>query len=143
MLLGLDGGLDDEGVEGVGNERDDQVVLADLLLKRIGVRDVEGDGAGVLETLGEGFGAVKGTAGCWGLVCVRRSRRCEHEVRLKVIVIDRQCLLTNSDLDTGLVELDGSRPGDEAGTEEKNLVDHDCGLLCEWVLIDRRPKDHE
>jgi len=64
MLLGLDGGLDDESVEGVGNEGDDQVVLADLLLERIGVGDVEGDGAGVLETLGEGFGAVKGTAGC-------------------------------------------------------------------------------
>lgn len=68
MLLGLDGGLDDEGVEGVGNEGDDKVVLADLLLERIGVGDVEGDGAGVLEALGEGFGAVKGTAGCWGLV---------------------------------------------------------------------------
>jgi hypothetical protein len=64
MLLGLDSGLDDEGVEGVGNERDDQVVLADFLLERIGVGDVEGDGAGVLETLGEGFGAVKGAAGC-------------------------------------------------------------------------------
>jgi hypothetical protein len=64
MLLGLDGGLDDEGVEGVGNERDDQIVLANLLLERIGVGDVEGDGAGVLETLGEGFGAVEGTAGC-------------------------------------------------------------------------------
>ncbi len=52
-------------------------------------------------------------------------------------------MLTNSDLDTGLVELDGGRPGDEAGTEKKNLVDHDCVLLCEWVLIDRRSKDHE
>jgi hypothetical protein len=68
MLLGLDGGLDDEGVEGVGNERDDQVVLANLLLERIGVGDIEGDGAGVLEALGEGFGAIKGAAGCWGLV---------------------------------------------------------------------------
>ena len=47
-------------------------------------------------------------------------------------------LLTDSDLDTGLVELDGGRPGDEAGTEKKDLVDHDCGLLSEWVLIDRR-----
>jgi hypothetical protein len=66
-------------------------------------------------------------------------------VRLKVIVIviDSRHLLTNSDLDTGLVELDGGRPGDEAGTEKKNLVDHDFGLLCEWVLIDRRSEDHE
>ena len=64
MLLGLDGGLDDEGVEGVGNEGDDKVVLADLLLERIGVGDVEGDGAGVLEAFGESFGAVEGTASC-------------------------------------------------------------------------------
>ena len=70
MLLGLDGGLDDEGVEGVGNEGDDKVVLADLLLERIGVGDVEGDGTGVLEALGERLGAVKGTAGCWVLVGV-------------------------------------------------------------------------
>lgn len=47
-------------------------------------------------------------------------------------------MLTDGDLDTGLVELDGSRPGDETGTEKKYLVDHDCDLLCEWVLDDRR-----
>jgi hypothetical protein len=63
MLLDLDGGLDDDGVEGVGNEGDDQVVLADLVLERRRVGDIEGDGAGVLETLGEGFGAGEGTAG--------------------------------------------------------------------------------
>lgn len=47
--------------------------------------------------------------------------------------------LTNSDLDTGLVKLDGGRPGDEAGTEKKNLVDHccyDCGrVLFDWDSI--------
>ena len=59
-------------------------------------------------------------------------------MRLKVVVIARQCLLTDSDLDTGLVEFDGGRPGDETGAEKKDLVDHDCDLLCEWVLDDRR-----
>ena len=59
-----------------------------------------------------------------------------------MIVMEMRSLLTDSDLDTGLVELDGGRPGDEAGTEKKDLVDHDCGLLCEWVLIDREPEDH-
>lgn len=44
-------------------------------------------------------------------------------------------LLTNSNLDTRLVELDGSRPGDEAGTEKENLVDHVC-YGCEWVCFD-------
>ena len=43
-----------------------------------------------------------------------------------MIVMDTRWLLTDSDLDTGLVELDGGRPGDEAGTEKKDLVDHDC-----------------
>jgi hypothetical protein len=66
MLLGLDGGLDDQSVEGVGNERDNQVILADLFLKRRRVGDIEGDGAGVAETLGESFGAVEGTAGYFG-----------------------------------------------------------------------------
>ena len=47
-------------------------------------------------------------------------------------------MLTDGDLDTGLVELDGGRPGDETGAEKKDLVDHDCDLLCEWVLDDRR-----
>lgn len=65
MLLDLDGGLDDDGVEGVGNEGDDEVVLADLALEGGGVGDVEGDGSGVLEAFGEGLGAVEGTAG-WG-----------------------------------------------------------------------------
>ena len=55
----------------------------------------------------------------------------------------RWYLLTDSDLDTSLVELDGGRPGDEAGTEKKDLVDHDCGLLGEWVLIDRRSEDQK
>ena len=41
-------------------------------------------------------------------------------------VIDGLYLLTNSDLDTSLVELDGGGPGDEAGTEKKYLMDHDC-----------------
>lgn len=67
MLLGLDGGLDDNGVEGVGDQRDDQVVLADLVNERVRVGDVEGDGAGVLEALGESFGAVESTAG-WKIV---------------------------------------------------------------------------
>ena len=56
-------------------------------------------------------------------------------MRYEEIVIDRRYLLTDSDLDAGLVELDGGRPGDEAGTEKKDLVDHDCDLLCEWVFV--------
>jgi hypothetical protein len=36
-------------------------------------------------------------------------------------------MLTDGDLDTGLVELNSRGPGDEAGTEKKDLVrGHDC-----------------
>jgi hypothetical protein len=36
-------------------------------------------------------------------------------------------MLTNGDLDTGLVEFDSGGPGDEAGTEKQDLVrGHDC-----------------
>ena len=115
MLLDLDGGLDDDGVEGVGNEGDDQVVLGDLLLERIRVGDVERDGASVLETLGEGFGAGEGTAGF-------------EEVSVCYEVNESSCsMLTDGDLDAGLVELDSRGPGNEAGTEKKDLVrGHDC-----------------
>jgi len=80
MLLSLDGGLDDLSVECVGNEGDDQVVLADLLHERILVVDVEGDGAAVAETLGETFGAFKSTAGYWKLVHALHVR---NDVRLE------------------------------------------------------------
>ena len=49
-------------------------------------------------------------------------------------------LLTNSDLDTSLVEFDGGRPGDEPGTEKEYLVDH-CCELCEYVLFNGRLKE--
>jgi hypothetical protein len=41
-------------------------------------------------------------------------------------------MLTNGDLDTGLVEFDSGGPGDEAGTEKQDLVrGHDCSdVMC-------------
>jgi hypothetical protein len=125
MLLDLDGGLDDDGVEGVGNEGDDQVVLADLVLERGRVGDVEGDWAGVLETLGEGFGAGEGAAG------FEEVRLC-CEVNEWIVVL----MLTNSDLDAGLVEFDSGGPGDEAGTEKQDLVrGHDCSDVMGCLFV--------
>lgn len=48
MLLLIDTSLDDLGVECVGDERDDQVVLCDLGLKRSSVIDIERNSAGML-----------------------------------------------------------------------------------------------
>lgn len=63
MLLDLDGGLNDGGVEGVGDERDDEVVLADLLLEGVRVGDIEGDRRGVLKAFGELLGGLERAAG--------------------------------------------------------------------------------
>ena len=50
--------------------------------------------------------------------------------------MNKSLMLTDSDLDAGLVELDGGGPGDETGTEKQDLVrGHDCG--CDDVLVVR------
>jgi len=50
--------------------------------------------------------------------------------------MNKSSMLTDSDLDAGLVELDGGGPGDETGTEKQDLVrGHDCG--CDDVLVVR------
>lgn len=95
MLLDGDGGLDDEGVEGVWDQRNDQVVLGNLLLQGLAVVDVEGDGAGVLEVTSDEFlGTVESAAG-------------------------------DSDLHARLVELDQRGSDDEAGAEKEYFSSHD------------------
>ena len=49
MLLLADGRLDDGGVEGVGDQADDEVVLGDLGVEGIIVGDIERDGGGSLD----------------------------------------------------------------------------------------------
>lgn len=61
--LGTDSGLDNGGVEGVGDERDHDISLLESLVKSSGIVDIEGDGLGVLEATGESLGALEGTAG--------------------------------------------------------------------------------
>lgn len=64
ILLGADGRLDDQRVEGVGDQGDGQVILLKNLVQRIGVVDVEGNRLGVLETFAQFPGALEGSAGC-------------------------------------------------------------------------------
>lgn len=71
ILLLVDGGLDDLCVEGVWDQRDDQVNLSDLLLQCLCIVHVDGDGIGMLETLCELLGALKCAAG-WKILAMRQ-----------------------------------------------------------------------
>lgn len=64
MLLLTDSRLDDGSVEGVGDQGDDKIVLGDLSVEGLVVGDIEGDGGGVLDALGELLSRGKSTAGC-------------------------------------------------------------------------------
>lgn len=88
MLLGADGRLDDLGVEGVRDQGDDEVMLANGGVEGLLVVDIEGDRVGVGDAGGELLGRGEGPAGCerlgmpsmlaggmlWGRTC--DGRRC-------------------------------------------------------------------
>lgn len=63
MLLLGDSSLDNGGVVGVGDQADNDAVLANLVLEGGRVVDIEGDGAAVLEALAKLLGRLEGTAG--------------------------------------------------------------------------------
>lgn len=62
ILLLVDGSLDNLCVEGVWDQRDDQVNLADLLLQRLSIGNIDSDGIGVLEALSKLLGALQSAA---------------------------------------------------------------------------------
>lgn len=64
MLLGTDGRLDDQGVEGVRDQGDSHVNLLKSLVESSGIVDIESNGLGVLEAFGELLGVFEGSAGC-------------------------------------------------------------------------------
>lgn len=64
MFLGADSRLDNQGVEGVGDQGDDDIVLRESLVKGLVIANVEGNGSGVLEAFAELLGALEGSAGC-------------------------------------------------------------------------------
>jgi hypothetical protein len=63
MFLVSDGGLDDGGVEGVRDQADDHIVLGNGSIESLVVVDIEGDGSGQLDALGELLGAFESSAG--------------------------------------------------------------------------------
>lgn len=62
ILLLSDGGLDDGGVEGVGDQADDEIMLGDLGVESLVVGDIERDGSSVLGTGRERFGRLESSA---------------------------------------------------------------------------------
>ena len=68
MLLLGDSSLDDGGVVGVGDQADNDTVLANFVLEGSRVVDIERDGAAVLEALAELLGRLEGTAGWNGML---------------------------------------------------------------------------
>jgi hypothetical protein len=66
LLLG-DSSLDDGGVEGVGDQTNDNAVFANLVLEGSRVGDIKRDGAAVLKALAELLGRLEGTAGWNGM----------------------------------------------------------------------------
>lgn len=66
MLFLPDGGLDHGGVEGVGDQADDEVVLGHLGVEGGVVVNVERDGGRVLHARGQLLGRLEGAACCFG-----------------------------------------------------------------------------
>lgn len=64
VLLGADGRLDDQSVEGVGDQGDGNIMLRESLIESFFIADVEGNGSGVLKAFAELLGALEGSAGC-------------------------------------------------------------------------------
>lgn len=73
MLLLVDGGLDDGGVEGVGDQADDNIDLCDLGLEGSRVGDIERDGVAVLQTLTELLCRLESSAGCPWLLAIAQA----------------------------------------------------------------------
>lgn len=69
MRFGANGRLDDQRVEGVGDQGDDHIGRLDGLVKSSGITDIEGNGLGVLEALAELLGTFEGSAG-WYWECL-------------------------------------------------------------------------
>lgn len=102
MLLGADGRLDDQGVEGVGDQGDGDIVLRESLVEGLVIADIEGNGSGILEAFAELLGALEGSAG-WSLLA-----------GFEYTPIDETELNapTNSDLNISLAENLNCRLGD-------------------------------
>lgn len=122
MLLGADGRLDDQGVEGVGDQGDGDIVLRESLVEGLVIADIEGNGSGVLEAFAELLGALEGSAG-WGLLA-----------GFEYTPIDETELnaLTNSDLDISLAENLNGRLGDLNKINQHHSSENNffaCGAL--------------
>lgn len=65
MLLLSDGALNDRRMEGIGDKRDNEVMVCDLRIEGLVVGNVEGDCAGELDAFGEFLCAFECSASCY------------------------------------------------------------------------------
>jgi hypothetical protein len=78
MLLLSDGRLDDDDVEGVGDQADDKVVLREFGVQGLVVGNIERNRGGILDTGRERLGGFESPASCRtvsGLIVKHRSDR--------------------------------------------------------------------
>lgn len=124
ILLVADGRLDDGGVEGVGDQADDQVVLGHLGVQRLVVGHVERDGMRVLDALGELLGRGQGAAGCVLHWSTKMASGMDD--------VQRNWGHTNRHRNAGITEDVESRSSHETRTEHKHLPGSGkpCQLLC-------------
>jgi hypothetical protein len=64
MLLLANGRLDNSGVERVGDQANDQIVLGDLGVQGLRIGNIERDGSGILDAARKSFGGLQSPAGC-------------------------------------------------------------------------------
>lgn len=150
MLLCADGGLDNQGVEGVRDQGNSKVNLLEGLVQSSGIVHIEGDSLGVGEAFAELLGALEGSASCKSqkitIVSLCESKFCgvnemfgihpsgfsshcdwysgDHERCMQPLskkgVISALCIRTNSDMHISLAENLNSGLGDYQSISQKS-----------------------
>jgi hypothetical protein len=111
ILLLANGRFDDSGMEGIRDQRDDQVDFGNFGVECFVIGDIEGDGVGVLDAFTEGFGTFEGSTGYDRLAEALEFCRQVQEQSF-----------TDGDLNASISEDLNCGFGDEAGAEEKGFL---------------------
>lgn len=111
ILLLANGRFDDSGMEGIRDQRDDQVDFGNFGVECFVVGDIEGDGTGVLDASSKGFGTLERSTGY-----IRLAEWLEFCRQVQ----EQYC--TDGDLNASISEDLNGGFGDEACAEEKGFL---------------------